>query len=87
MAEGCYGFTPEVPMATGVVHWFNEARGYGFIEPTDIRDNPEMQGDRIFVHYADILGRGYRSLRPGQPVRYSIQTVRGAARAVEVEAL
>ena len=66
-------------MATGVIRWFNEFKGYGFIEPADATDT-------LYVHHTDIVGRGYRSLRPGQRVRYEIQTEQGVSRAIEVEA-
>ncbi len=65
-------------MATGVIRWFNELRGYGFIEPSDATDT-------LYVHHTDIVGRGYRSLRAGQRVRYEVQTQEGVTRAVEVE--
>lgn len=47
---------------TGTVKWFNNEKGYGFIE----RD----QGGDIFVHYKSIRGTGYRSLEEGQRVEY-----------------
>lgn len=67
-------------MATGVIRWFSEARGYGYIETV---------GDEqpLYVHHTDILGRGYRSLRPGQRVRFSVAEAERQSRAVEVEPL
>jgi CspA family cold shock protein len=67
-------------MATGVIRWFSEARGYGYIETV---------GDEkpLYVHHTDILGRGYRSLRPGQKVRFSVADPEQAFRAIEVEPL
>ena len=50
---------------SGTVKWFNDAKGYGFIE----RD----QGGDVFVHYSAILGTGFRSLSEGQRVEYSIE--------------
>lgn len=67
-------------MATGVILWFHEARGYGFIEPAG-------ETKPLYVHHTDILGRGYRSLRPGQLVRFEVEKIGPDARAVEVEAL
>ena len=46
-------------MATGRVKWFNEAKGYGFIETAE--------GD-VFVHYSAIEADGFRTLREGQEV-------------------
>lgn len=48
----------------GVVKWFSDKRGYGFITPN--------QGGEIFVHYRDIRGNGYRTLREGQRVEFMI---------------
>jgi cold shock protein len=43
----------------GTVKWFSEEKGYGFISPDDGDDN-------LFVHYADIEGRDFRSLEEGE---------------------
>ena len=50
-------------MATGTVKWFNNAKGYGFIRPTD-------GGNDIFAHYSTIEMDGYRSLKAGQEVTF-----------------
>ena len=49
---------------TGKVKWFNNAKGYGFIE----RDG----GSDVFVHYSAISGNGFRSLEEGQAVEFEI---------------
>lgn len=67
-------------MATGVIRWFSESRGYGYIEAA-------ADGKPLYVHHTDILGRGYRSLRPGQRVRFSVAEAGRPSRAVEVEPL
>ncbi len=51
-------------MASGKVKWFNNAKGYGFIEQEDGKD--------VFVHYSAIEGSGYRSLEEGQAVEFEI---------------
>lgn len=48
----------------GVVKWFNNAKGFGFIEHTDGKD--------VFVHYSVIKDDGYRSLKDGEEVEYEI---------------
>ena len=51
-------------MASGKVKWFNDAKGYGFIERAD--------GDDVFVHYSAIIGEGYRSLGEGSTVEFEV---------------
>ncbi|MCX6361821.1 MAG: cold shock domain-containing protein [Armatimonadetes bacterium] len=51
-------------MPTGKVKWFNDAKGYGFIETADGKD--------IFVHYSAIQMDGYKSLAEGQAVAFDI---------------
>ena len=61
-------------MAKGMVTWFSEEKGYGFIYPEDRNEN-------IFVHYTDIEGEGFRSLAEGERVSYEVATSsRGARR-------
>lgn len=68
----------EVLMSTnGVVKWFNNAKGFGFIEP-------EGGGDDIFVHYSSIKSDGYRSLNEGQTVTYEAEQGPKGFHAVEV---
>jgi CspA family cold shock protein len=50
---------------SGVVKWFNDSKGYGFIQ----RDS----GGDVFVHYSNILGVGFRSLTEGQKVEFEIE--------------
>ena len=49
---------------TGKVKWFNDAKGYGFIERPD--------GDDVFVHFSAIEGAGFRSLSEGQEVEFEV---------------
>ncbi|MDD9339915.1 MAG: cold shock domain-containing protein CspD [Providencia heimbachae] len=52
-------------METGIVKWFNNAKGFGFICPAD-------GGEDIFAHYSCIQMEGYRTLKAGQKVSFSI---------------
>jgi cold shock protein len=64
---------------TGVVKWFNESKGFGFIKP----DNG---GNDLFVHFSAIKADGFRTLAEGQKVKFEV--VRGPkglqAQAVEM---
>jgi CspA family cold shock protein len=53
-------------MATGIVKWFNNAKGYGFITP----DGEEKD---VFVHFSQIAGDGYKSLNEGQRVEFEVR--------------
>jgi CspA family cold shock protein len=52
-------------MSTGKVKWFNESKGYGFIEP-------EGGGRDVFVHFSAIQGDGYKTLSEGQAVEFEV---------------
>jgi CspA family cold shock protein len=52
-------------MAKGVVKWFNDSKGFGFIE----QDN----GDDVFVHFSAIQGDGFKSLAEGDAVTFDVQ--------------
>ena len=49
---------------TGKVKWFNNAKGYGFIE--------REGGPDVFVHYTAVVGQGWRNLEEGDRVEFSI---------------
>ncbi len=68
-------------MQTGTVKWFNETKGYGFIE----RDG----GNDVFVHISAVEKSGLRTLREGQKVEFEIQVdeQRGKESAGELKAL
>ncbi len=51
-------------MESGKVKWFNDAKGYGFIETTEGKD--------IFVHYSAIVKDGFKTLAEGQEVTFEI---------------
>jgi cold shock protein len=63
---------------TGIVKWFNDAKGYGFI-------SNEAGGEDVFVHYSALPeSGGYRSLSEGQRVQFDIVQERGKERAANV---
>ena len=51
-------------MAEGIVKWFNDQKGYGFVTPENGKD--------VFVHHSAIQGEGYKSLAEGQAVEFDI---------------
>jgi CspA family cold shock protein len=52
-------------MSQGTVKWFNDQKGYGFIESDDVGD--------VFVHYSSIEGDGFKSLQEGQRVNFEVE--------------
>lgn len=54
-------------MATGTVKWFNDQKGYGFIQP-------DQGGKDVFVHISAVEQAGMRSLAEGQKINYEIVT-------------
>jgi cold shock protein len=71
MQEDCTTTTPagdlskEIKaMAEGTVKWFNDSKGFGFIE----QDN----GPDVFVHFSAISGDGFKSLAEGQRVQFDV---------------
>ncbi len=53
-------------MATGIVKWFNNAKGYGFVTPDDGEQD-------VFVHFSAIEMDGYRTLKEGQRVEFEVE--------------
>jgi CspA family cold shock protein len=53
-------------MPKGTVKWFNDTKGYGFIE--------QEQGEDVFVHFSAIQMDGFKTLAEGQPVEFELKT-------------
>jgi CspA family cold shock protein len=66
-------------MPTGKVKWFNDSKGYGFIEYEG--------GEDVFVHFSAIAGDGYRSLTEGANVEFTIKNDAKGPRADNVTIL
>ena len=63
---------------TGTVKWFNDQKGYGFID--------QDEGGDIFVHYSAITGSGFRSLSEGDRVEFAVEEGRKGPAAANVRA-
>ena len=66
---------------TGVVKWFNAAKGYGFITPDDKK---VTKGKDIFVHFSAISSDGYKSLNEGDRVDFIVQDSQKGLQASDV---
>ena len=64
-------------MARGKVKWFNDAKGYGFIEQTS--------GEDVFVHFSAIQMDGFKTLAEGQEVEFEVQTGAKGLHATNVQ--
>ena len=63
-------------MASGTVKWFNDRKGFGFIEQDD--------GPDVFVHHSDINADGFRTLNEGDRVNFEIKEGQKGPAAVNV---
>ncbi len=66
-------------MAEGIVKWFNDRKGFGFIQRDD--------GDDVFVHHSAITGSGFRSLSEGDRVSFEVENGPKGFSAKNVERL
>jgi cold shock protein len=64
-------------MARGTVKWFDDGKGFGFIEQSD-------GGPDCFVHYSDIEGTGRKTLVEGDQVEFEAQASSRGAKAIKV---
>ena len=66
--------------ATGHVKWFNNSKGFGFLEN-------EADGQDVFVHYSAISGEGFKTLKEGQKVQFTIEEGAKGLQATNVEVI
>jgi CspA family cold shock protein len=74
-------FNQEKSMSTttGTVKWFNEAKGFGFIE--------QENGPDVFAHFSAIQGEGFRTLVEGQKVEFEITQGQKGPQAANIKPL
>ena len=63
-------------MANGIVKWFNDAKGFGFIE--------QENGTDVFVHHSSINSEGFRTLNEGDRVTFDVEQGQKGPAAVNV---
>ena len=66
-------------MSEGTVKWFNDTKGFGFIESSD--------GQDVFVHQTEIQGEGFRSLSEGQKVEFELTQGDKGPKATQVKVI
>ena len=64
-------------MATGKIKWFNDQKGFGFIQD-------DQGGEDVFVHFSVVEMDGFKSLKEGQPVNYEAEKSAKGLKATKV---
>lgn len=67
-------------MPQGTVKWFNEKKGFGFIQQSQGKED-------VFVHYSDIQGDGFKTLKEGQAVTFELTKDARGLKATQVTPL
>lgn len=67
-------------MATGIVKWFDDAKGFGFI-------TPEGGGEDLFAHFSEVRVDGFKVLQEGQPVEFEVKTGPKGLQAANIKPL
>ncbi len=73
----CKGITR---MSTGIVKWFNDSKGFGFIKP-------DGGGEDLFAHFSEIQGNGFKTLKENQKVEFDIKEGPKGKQAAQIKPL
>ncbi len=65
-------------MNTGTIKWFNMAKGYGFVEPSD-------KSKDVFIHISALEQAGIKDLKDGQKISYNIEPNKGKISATNIK--
>ncbi len=65
-------------MATGIVKWFNDSKGFGFI-------TPDGGGEDLFAHFSAIQSKGFKSLKEGQRVSFDVTEGQKGKQAANIQ--
>ncbi|MAN53073.1 MULTISPECIES: cold-shock protein [Marinimicrobium] len=66
-------------VVTGTVKWFNEAKGFGFLE--------QESGPDVFAHFSAIVGSGFKTLAEGQAVSFNVTQGQKGPQAENIQAI
>lgn len=66
-------------LTNGTVKWFNEAKGFGFIE--------QASGPDVFAHFSAITGSGFKTLNEGQKVQFNVTQGQKGPQAENIQAV
>ncbi len=64
---------------TGTVKWFNESKGFGFIE--------QQSGPDVFAHFSEIVSEGFKTLLEGQQVQFVVTNGQKGPQAEKIQAI
>ncbi|MBU6440012.1 MAG: cold-shock protein [Betaproteobacteria bacterium] len=67
-------------MPTGIVKWFNESKGFGFIKPDE-------GGEDLFAHFSEIQAKGFRTLQENQRVEFTVKAGPKGPQASQIRVL